>query len=113
MSEPDSPGAPGPSNENSICIDEDQVIVEPVVPMKPDKLSTAPLALGTNTNKKVPYIGDPMLLPRVVEYINSLQDKNNPGERYIDVEEIVEELQRRYREYRKKKRAPFKASVQK
>jgi hypothetical protein len=48
-----------------------------------------------------------------LQYINSLQDKNNAGEHYIDVEEIVDELQRKYREYRKKKRAPFKASVQK
>lgn len=113
MSEPNSPG-PSNENESSICIDEDQVIVEPAVPVKSDKPSTVPpVPIAPGTNKKAPYIGDPMLLPRVVEYINSLQDKNNPGERYVDVEEIVEELQRRYREYRKKKRAPFKASVQK
>jgi hypothetical protein len=49
-----------------------------------------------------------------LQYINHIQEQPaQPGEHYIDVEEIVDELQTKYRDYRKKKRIPFKASVQK
>lgn len=58
--------------------------------------------------KHYPYFVDPAIVPRVKQYLEDNKDKV-----YIDIEEMVTELQRKYRDYGKRKRSVFKGLVEK
>lgn len=58
--------------------------------------------------QRQPYLADPSLVPRVQKYLESNVDKT-----YVDINVMADELQRTYREYGKRKRSAFRASVKK
>ena len=47
-------------------------------------------------------------MPRIQRYL-----QNNSNRRYIDISEMAEALQRQYPEYGRKKKIPFRISVEK
>ncbi|XP_066155268.1 nuclear valosin-containing protein-like [Euwallacea fornicatus] len=57
---------------------------------------------------KMPYLSDPTLVPRVQKYL-----ENNIEKTYVDIEQMADELQKKYKEYAKRKLSPFRASVKK
>lgn len=57
---------------------------------------------------KMPYMSDPTIVPRVQKYLESNIDKT-----YVDINQMADELQKKYREYAKRKRSAFRASVKK
>lgn len=58
--------------------------------------------------KHYPYFSDPAIVPRVKQYLEDNRDKV-----YVDIDEMVTELQRKYRDYSKRKRNIFKGLVEK
>ncbi|KAL3283817.1 hypothetical protein HHI36_017988 [Cryptolaemus montrouzieri] len=56
----------------------------------------------------MPYLSDSQLIPRVQKYLESNVDKT-----YVDIGLMADELQNTYREYSKRKRSAFRASVKK
>ncbi|XP_056630049.1 nuclear valosin-containing protein-like isoform X3 [Diorhabda sublineata] len=56
----------------------------------------------------MPYMSDPTIIARVQKYLERNTDKT-----YVDINEIADELQSQYREYAKRKRSAFRASVKK
>ncbi|CAG9770982.1 unnamed protein product [Ceutorhynchus assimilis] len=57
---------------------------------------------------KSPYISDATLVPRVQKYLES-----NVDQTYVDINHMSDQLQKKYREYAKRKRSAFRASVKK
>ncbi|KAF7270628.1 hypothetical protein GWI33_016424 [Rhynchophorus ferrugineus] len=57
---------------------------------------------------KMPYMSDPSIVPRVQKYL-----ENNIDKTYVDINQMADELQKKYREYGKRKRSAFRASVKK
>ncbi|XP_060534583.1 nuclear valosin-containing protein-like [Cylas formicarius] len=57
---------------------------------------------------RMPYISDPSIVPRVQKYLESNIDKT-----YVDINQMADDLQRRYKEYARRKRSVFRASVKK
>uniref|UniRef100_A0AAR5PZY9 AAA+ ATPase domain-containing protein n=2 Tax=Dendroctonus ponderosae TaxID=77166 RepID=A0AAR5PZY9_DENPD len=57
---------------------------------------------------KMPYMSDPTIVPRVQKYL-----ENNIEKTYVDINQMADELQKKYREYAKRKRSAFRASVKK
>lgn len=62
---------------------------------------------GASKNKSGSYFVDRALLPRVQKYL-----KENNHRKFIDVEEMADVLQRQYPDYGRKKKLPFRKSVQ-
>jgi Nucleolin binding domain len=60
------------------------------------------------SGKKGSYFIDRNLVPRIQRYL-----QNNSNRRYIDISEMAEVLQRQYPEYGRKKKIPFRISVEK
>lgn len=60
---------------------------------------------GTN-GRQSSYFVDRSLLPRVHRYL-----KENNHLKFIDVEEMADVLQRQYQDYGRKKKIPFRKSV--
>lgn len=58
--------------------------------------------------KMHPYISDPQLIPRIQEYIYG-----NGRTRLVDVNTLADALQEKYKEYLKRKKTAFRASVKK
>ncbi|VEN35679.1 unnamed protein product [Callosobruchus maculatus] len=58
--------------------------------------------------RKMPYISDPTIIPRIQKYL-----ENNKSKDFINVNDMADELQRTYREYANRKRSAFRASVNK
>ncbi|XP_050299464.1 nuclear valosin-containing protein-like [Anthonomus grandis grandis] len=56
----------------------------------------------------MPYMSDPTIVPRVQKYLESNVHKN-----YVDIHQMADELQKQYRDYAKRKRSAFRASVKK
>ncbi|XP_075229913.1 nuclear valosin-containing protein-like smid [Lycorma delicatula] len=54
------------------------------------------------------YFADPLIIPRVEDYLEENKDKI-----HVDVDEMVDDLRKLYREYGRKKRGPFKSVVEK
>lgn len=78
-----------------------------------DNGEAEPMKFRTNFKPKTqmkyyPYFSDPAIVPRVKQYL-----EDNKKQVYIDIDRMVADLQKRYREYSKKKRSAFKASVEK
>ncbi|XP_034254732.1 nuclear valosin-containing protein-like [Thrips palmi] len=72
-----------------------------------------PIIFKTNFKPKKhlkhrPYFMDPAIVPRVKQYLEENKDKV-----YVDIDDMVTALQRKYREYGKKKRMAFKSIVEK
>ncbi|XP_067015689.2 nuclear valosin-containing protein-like [Anabrus simplex] len=60
------------------------------------------------TYKQLPYCSDPLLVPRVKQYL-----EDHKTDIYVDIDDMVNELQRKYRDYAKRKRVAFKTVVEK
>ncbi|CAH1968223.1 unnamed protein product [Acanthoscelides obtectus] len=58
--------------------------------------------------RKMPYISDPTIVPRIKKYL-----ENNKSKGFINVNDMADELQRTYRDYANRKRSAFRASVNK
>lgn len=56
----------------------------------------------------MPYMSDPSIIARVQKYLERNTDKT-----YVDINEIADELQTQYKEYARRKRNAFRASVKK
>lgn len=75
---------------------------------------TDPLIFKTNFKPKKqhmksrPYFVDPAIVPRVKQYLEENKDKV-----YVDIDDMVSALRRKYAEYGKKKRMTFKCIVEK
>lgn len=63
---------------------------------------------AVNSVVKMPYMSDPSIIPRVQKYL-----ENNIDKTYVDINQMADELQKKYREYGKRKRSAFRASVKK
>lgn len=54
------------------------------------------------------YFADPLIVPRVEDYLEDIKDKM-----LVDVDDMVDDLMKMYKDYARKKRGPFKAIVEK
>ncbi|KAL1518050.1 hypothetical protein ABEB36_001733 [Hypothenemus hampei] len=67
-----------------------------------------------NENKRnslinMPYMSDPSIVPRVKQYLES----NTSNKTYVDINQMADDLQKEYREYSRRKKSAFRASVKK
>ncbi|CAH0546525.1 unnamed protein product [Brassicogethes aeneus] len=58
--------------------------------------------------QRQPYMSDPTIVPRVQKYLESNVDKT-----FVDINSMADDLQSAHREYAKRKRSAFRASVKK
>lgn len=54
------------------------------------------------------FISDKTIIPRVQKYLES-----NVSQTYVDIATMADDLQKLYKEYRRRKRGPFRSSVKK
>ncbi|KAL1518049.1 hypothetical protein ABEB36_001732 [Hypothenemus hampei] len=69
------------------------------------------IPLNENKNNKLvnmSYMSDPSIVPRVKKYLES-----NIHKTYVDINQMADDLQKEYREYSRRKKSAFRASVKK